>query len=245
MTRLIYIALFLTPLIWPIAEESNIEETYASIRSWYRKNKDKPVSFYQPAAGKKNPEPEILQILLIRHGKPEINSNGWFGYKRARSYIEAYDTVGVHHFETSPVALGPDENPRLYSSTLNRAYDTACKIFSTDDVIYADSTFIEFEREIVPLPIILPIKGWTSLSRFFWILGIHSSAIPGFREEKSRAAYDAQLLEAAAVKHKKVILVAHGYLNKYIVSSLKKRDWDHSFNGGNDYLAVQVLTKIE
>ncbi len=183
--------------------------------------------------------------MLIRHGKPELNKSGWFSYKNARNYIQAYDTVGVKLIKEPPVILMSHEHVKIFSSSLFRAYDTATKVFGSDAIIDSDSVFIEFRREITPLPLILPIKGWTGISRFFWMIGLHSSEIPSFRSEKSRAAKDAEILEEAAIVNGKVILVSHGFLNKYIVRNLKKNGWDHSFNGGNDYLAVQVLTKIE
>jgi broad specificity phosphatase PhoE len=181
---------------------------------------------------------------LIRHGDPEINRNGWFSYKAARAYIQNYDTVGVKHIENQPVELKPLYDVMIFSSPLNRAYDTSTKIFGKDADIKVDSSFIEFQREIVPLPLILPIKGWTSLSRFFWIIGLHSSDIPSFKSEKYRAETDAIFLDRIAHKNEKVILVAHGFLNKYIVKYLKEKGWDHSYDGGSDYLAVQVLSKI-
>ena len=186
-----------------------------------------------------------MQIILIRHGNPEINKNGWFSYKAARNYIIAYDTVGVKPFSDTPVILDTNEEVKIFSSSLFRAYDTAVKIFGDDYPICVDSIFIEFRREITPLPLALPIRGWTGISRFFWMIGLHSNDIPGFRSEKSRAVMDAGLLEKAAMEKRKVVLVGHGLLNKYIVRELKNKGWDHSFQGGSDYLAVQVLTKIQ
>jgi broad specificity phosphatase PhoE len=231
--------------LWSAEDEFSDNKAYTAIRSWYKKNKDKPLTFLPNNESESIEERTILQIMLIRHGNPEISRNGWFSYKDARNYIKAYDTVGIRPIVKPPVILASDEEIKIFSSSLFRAYDTALKIFGEEATINVDSTFIEFQREITPLPLILPIKGWTGISRFFWMIGLHSSDIPSLRSEKSRAAMDAELLGEAAMQHGKVILVAHGFLNKYIIRNLKKNGWDHSYNGGNDYLAVQVLTKIE
>lgn len=231
--------------LWAADVESIDKEAYSEIRSWYKKSKDKTLTFYPSNKYESWKERTILQIILIRHGNPEINKNGWFSYKEARNYIKAYDTVGVRPIVKLPLTLAPNEEVKIFSSSLYRAYDTAIKVFGDNSAINVDSTFIEFQREITPLPLIMPIKGWMGLSRFFWMIGLHSSDIPSFRSEKSRAVMDAELLEKAAIDNPKVILVGHGFLNKYIVRNLKKKGWDHSFNGGNDYLAVQVMTKIE
>ena len=238
-------AFILGSFLWGINNESGDKETYSEIKSWYRNNKDKPISFYPSHINESCNDKSVLQIITIRHGAPEINKNGWFSYKAAKNYIKAYDTVGVSSFKEQPVILEPCEEIKIFSSSLFRAYDTSLKIFHEEDAICVDSAFIEFQREIIPLPLILPIKGWTGISRFFWMIGLHSSAVPSFRAEKSRAKSDSELLDKAARENKKVILVAHGLLNKYIVRYLKKNGWDHSYDGGNDYLAVQVLTKIE
>jgi len=245
LIKYLYIAFVWGSLLWGINDKSDDKETYSEIKSWYKNNKDKPVTFYPSYIGKTYDDESVLQIIIIRHGAPEINKNGWFSYKAAKNYIKAYDTVGVSSIKEPPVILEPHEEVKIFSSSLFRAYDTSLKIFHDEDAIYMDSAFIEFQREIIPLPLILPIKGWTGISRFFWMIGLHSSAVPSFRSEKSRAAMDAELLGEAAMQHGKVILVAHGFLNKYIIRNLKKNGWDHSYNGGNDYLAVQVLTKIE
>ena len=231
--------------LWANADKSEDKKAYLEIRSWYNESKNEPLTFFPKNESEPWRERTILQIILIRHGNPEINKNGWFSYKAARNYIIAYDTVGVRSFSIPPVILEPNENVKIFSSSLNRAYDTALKIFTDDSTIIVDSTFIEFQREITPLPLILPIKGWTGISRFFWMIGLHSSYIPSFRSEKSRAERDAVFLQKAAMENKKIILVAHGFLNKYIARYLKNMGWDHSYNSGSDYLDVQVMTKIE
>jgi broad specificity phosphatase PhoE len=234
-------------LVVSLATEWNpdLQEIYSEIKSWYKINEKDPITFYHSNQNKLDTGVSILQIILIRHAQPRINTNGWFSYNAARNFIYAYDTVSVVDFHLPPLKLMPNEHAKIFCSTLNRAFDTARKIFDDTAIIETDSVFIEFQREIVPLPLIrMPIKGWTGLSRFFWIIGLHSSEIPGFKSEKSRAGSDARMLEKAARENKKVILVAHGFLNKYILKYLKRNGWDHSYNGGNDYLAVQVLTKI-
>lgn len=245
MFKCLYIAFVLGSFLWSINDESDNKEIYSEIKSWYKVSKNEPLTFYQSPSKESREKKLILQIILIRHGKPEINKNGWFGYKAAKNYVIAYDTVGVGKIDKLPVILEPHEEVKIFSSSLFRAYDTSLKIFNEKDTVYADSAFVEFQREIIPLPLILPIKGWTGISRFFWMIGLHSSTVASFQTEKSRAKSVSELLDKAAIENRKVILVAHGLLNKYIVRYLKKNGWDHSYDGGNDYLAVQVMSKID
>jgi len=245
LVKFLNITCLLIVFLWTTETRSDLKTTYSEIKSWYQKNKDNPVTFFHSDQNQIKIDQSIIQIILIRHGQPMIKKRGWYSYSGALNYIYAYDTVGVYDFDKPPVNFNSTDVVEIYSSPLPRAYDTAQKIFGDSEIIIKNSMFIEFQREIIPLPLIrLPIKGWTTLSRFFWVLGLHSSEVPSFKSERLRAKYDAQFLEMAAGDNKKVILVGHGFLNKYIVKYLKKNDWDQSYNGGSDYLSVQVMTKI-
>ena len=211
MVKLLQILYVVGSLLWMTVGSTGEEEIYKDIRTWYKKNKDQHITFYPSERIQTLHQKSVHQIILIRHGDPEINRNGWFSYKAARKYVVAYDTVGVKPIGYPPVTIGPHQDVLIYCSPLVRAYDTSQKIFGKDMEIKVDSSFIEFQREVIPLPLILPIKGWTSLSRFFWILGLHSSDVPSFKSEKSRAERDADYLDHVAQKEKRVILVAHGF----------------------------------
>src|SRR5690606_2093058 len=49
----------------------------------------------------------IDQIILIRHGEPEMEKATWINRKAACSYILNYDTVGVIPLENSLVNFNP------------------------------------------------------------------------------------------------------------------------------------------
>jgi len=188
---------------------------------------------------------EVIQIMLIRHGDPIINTKGWFYFYEASNFVEAYDTVGVYHIDHSPVNIQPGEILHVYSSPLQRARSTAEQLFGDQfDIIY-DSSFVEFKNEIIPLPWIrLPLKFWRVSSRLVWMAGLHSSQVPSLSWQKERSREVAGRLDQLAAKEKRVVLVAHGFLNRYTIRYLKKDGWRHSFDGGYDYLNVQVLSKI-
>jgi broad specificity phosphatase PhoE len=243
LVKFLNIALILVVIISNTNDKPDQKKIYSEIKSWYRDHKDKPVTFFNPEHIQMESESSVIQIILIRHGNPRIKKNGWYLYKDARNYIKAYDLVGVYQVDRPPVMVRSNEDIKIFSSPLNRAYNTAQKIFGDSYAITRDSSFIEFQREITPLPLILPINAWTGLSRFLWILGLHSSDIPSFPSEKLRAELAAVKLESSA-RDNNVILVGHGLLNRYIIKYLKKKGWEHSYNGGMDYLSVHVMTKI-
>jgi len=188
---------------------------------------------------------ELIQIILIRHGDPIIDTKGWYYFYEASDFTEAYDTVGVYYIDHSPVSIRPGEVPHIYSSPLQRARSTAEQLFSERfDIVY-DSSFVEFKNEIIPLPWIrLPLKFWRVSSRLIWMAGLHSPQVPSLSQQKERSRQVAARLDQLAEREKRVVLVAHGFLNRYIIRYLKKDGWQHSFDGGYDYLNVQVLSKI-
>lgn len=250
MAKLFYITGLSLVLFLTSAMPQGFEGLYNEIRQWYRDQQDGTVSFYLSDQQSPPKGSTLYQIMLIRHGKPRIKRVGWCSYRRAAEYVFRYDTVGVMDIPVSPIHIRPMENIKIFSSPLKRAKDTAEKIFNshqevdTDLGIITDPVFIEFRREVIPLPVILPIDGWLSISRLFWILGLHSENIPGFKEERARAAVVAERLDQEALENGKVVLVAHGFLNKFVIRNLVKKGWRSSKKGGSDYLSVSVMTKI-
>jgi hypothetical protein len=188
---------------------------------------------------------EVIQIMLIRHGIPKIDRANWITFYEASNFVMAYDTVEVYEIENIPVDVEPGEIEKVYSSPLRRARSTAEQLFGDEfDIVY-DSIFREFKNEIVPIPWIrLPLGFWRVSSRIFWMVGLHSEEVPSLRSERKRAKRAAEKLVVHALEDKHVILVAHGFINRFMIRHLKKSGWHHSYDGGFEYTNVQVLSKI-
>lgn len=200
---------------------------------------NKPVRFYTD-------NHRLQQIFLIRHGEPDIDKQSRRSHKGMRQYIYDYDTVNVKAFSPSPVNFDPTKLDTVYASSLQRARDTAHKIFGVSYTIVADSLFREFEREVVPLPFLwLKPKAWGIWSRFWWVLGLQSRKVEGFGAAKHRAQTVSEFLEGKANDQQYAVLVSHGFLNRYLKKQLINSGWQLSFDGGHGYLSVQVLSKIE
>jgi hypothetical protein len=235
-----------------ILEGQAQKEVYHDIKDFYRGFEVSegtyipPVRFLRRDDISLNGDKEILQIMLIRHGIPEIRGNGWVTFYEARDFVEAYDTVGVFKINDPPVELRTGEIHHVYCSPLNRARTTAEQLFGEEYPIRYDSSFIEFKNEIIPLPWIrLPLKCWRVTSRLIWMAGLHSGQVRSLPMEKQRTREVARRLDSLARNERRVVLVAHGFFNRYLIRYLKKQGWQHSFDGGYDYTNVQVLTKIE
>jgi hypothetical protein len=235
----------------PVLTACGQQEVYERIDEFYRGTVkegyryDPPLKFIEAGVVDLPENKEIIQIMLIRHGIPIIDRANWITFYEASNFVMAYDTVEVYEIENIPVDIEPGEIERIYSSPLRRASSTAEQIFSDEfDIVY-DSIFREFKNEIVPIPWIrLPLGFWRFSSRIFWMMGLHSDEVPSLPSERARAKRAAEKLAAHARKDKYVILVAHGFINRFMIRHLKKEGWHHSYDGGFEYTNVQVMSKI-
>ena len=189
----------------------------------------------------------LRQIALIRHGEPDLLKTGKFTYDEAKSFIKNYDSVGIITPDKPFFKLEDSEEVALFTSTIPRAQATAKYLFGEErDIVYS-ADFREFERSIGTrnTSIKLPLKYWTTTARLKWMLGVDREGIESFAEARERARKAAQLLEEASEENPKVILVAHGFLNRYIKKNLEKQGWEVVRDGGDNYFATTILAKVE
>jgi broad specificity phosphatase PhoE len=221
-----------------------------AIKAYYSKADKEAVqrgiAFIQPEMQLLASYEELQQIILIRHGEPALNKSGWFNRKEAIQFIKDYDAVGVEPLSFVPLVIEAHERPVVHTSTLNRAMHTARLVFGDEIPYQEEALFREFERKIIEFPnISLPLKFWLNCSRIVWFLGGNDQNIESFREAKERAKQASERLTESAMKETKVVLVAHGLLNRYLIKKLKKEGWHLVRKGGSDYLAASLLIKLE
>ncbi len=238
--------------------KKNLDPPYEAIRTYYTQNtfqeteqagQDKicgPIRFLSESDTFLLPGKRLKQIMLLRHARPLVDKSGYYNFYEASNYLEAYDHAGVADTNARPVCTSPAEVPQIYCSPLNRSRQTARMVFGPNYRIVMHPIFREFERKIVPVPVFTKkLKFWLISSRVLWIMGQNDFGIESFKEAKLRTQKAAQILIEHAERDQKVILVAHGFLNRFLAKELQNRGWQWVRNGGNDYLSVQVLVKYE
>ncbi|GAB3820014.1 hypothetical protein GCM10028895_19250 [Pontibacter rugosus] len=175
--------------------------------------------------------------------RPLVSRKGFFNAKATAQYISDYDAADVAEFILEHEAIPYQQIKKVYCSTLNRAQLTARTIFGPDIELVTNPLFREFERRIFSLPLLrLPIKLWLLSARLLWFLGLNSRDIETFRQARTRAREAAELLAKDATENRTTVLVAHGLLNNFIQRELLKMGWKREVKGGNDFLAVHLLT---
>lgn len=187
----------------------------------------------------------IQQVVLLRHGQPQISKKGWFNRREIMDYMTAYDTVGALPFDKRPFKGSP-KLKRVFTSTLHRSVHSAYLLFGEDMECQHAGRFNEFERKTMKFPNIkLPFGFWSGMSRALWLMGFNDRGIESFGEAKNRAFYDALFLEDEVSKNGRALLVAHGFLNKYIAKYLSKRGWKLVNINGKEYWGAYVLYRYQ
>jgi broad specificity phosphatase PhoE len=211
---------------------------------FFQSDQLKPLRFAEPEDGIFQNFDALQQIILIRHGKPEISKRGWFNRREIMDYMVAYDTVNVYQFEKRPFA-GNEKLEQVFTSKLQRSIHSAFLLFGQSVEYSHMEQFNEFQRKAMRFPNIkLPFGFWSGMSRILWLMGCNDRGIESFGDAKNRAFYDALFLEDEAQKSGRALLVAHGFLNRYIAKHLKKRGWTVLNLDGNEYWGAYVIYRI-
>lgn len=185
------------------------------------------------------------QVVLLRHAEVALDHPGWMSSKKANNFRRAYNTAPVHQFDPDTVLakLPLRITDTVYVSKLPRSIATGLKLYGDSAHIVSLGLLNEFEMHMIWLPLCLPYKGWTILSRSMWLLGLEKPGAETYGEARQRVKIVADLIESKVEIQEQVILVTHGFINRNIAKELKKRGWRITQNNGKDNLGATVLVK--
>lgn len=219
-------------------------ETHYSLLEKEDKRQAVTVSFIQKEDSLVEDYDRLSQIILIRHGEPALYKKGWRKRSEVIQFVHDYDSVGVYSPSFEPIQIQKGELKTIHVSAIPRAISTAQQIISQHELFQTDSIFREFERKIFRFPNLkLPIKFYLTGSRIFWLMGWNDKGIESKKLAKERSRKAAEILITDADQNGKSLLIAHGFLNRYLEKYLKKQGWVSVFDGGHHYLSQKVLVK--
>jgi broad specificity phosphatase PhoE len=169
------------------------------------------------------------RIILVRHGKPAIETSPRTSHHGFRRYIDNYEEAGL-----DPASAPPDELRDLvngleavFTSGSPRSDESARTLLPEADLI-ADPLFAEAPIAAPRLPLIkMKVPKWAVMARIMWHAGYHPE-IENYRRAKHRANEAAEILISRAQANGAVVLVAHGYFNAMIGRVLRKRGFRRS-----------------
>ncbi len=169
------------------------------------------------------------RVILVRHGKPAIETSPRTSHHGFRRYIDEYEEAGLDPQSAPPDELrdlvtGLDE---VFTSGSPRAHDSARTLLPEADLI-ADPLFGEAPIAAPRIPLLkMKVPKWAVVARIIWHAGYHPE-IENYRRAKHRATEAADILILRAQEAGAVVLVAHGYFNAMIGRVLRKRGFRRS-----------------
>ncbi|WP_226658752.1 histidine phosphatase family protein [Pseudalkalibacillus hwajinpoensis] len=162
-----------------------------------------------------------MKIILIRHGKSACDFSKRLTSQDYREWVKKYEEEGICDLAPEDVQFALSEAPLVVTSHLKRAIESA----KSADVIQSDPLYRELDLPYFHVSLLkLNPRIWTVFYRSLWLSGF-SKQSETQKQAKKRATLAAQQLEDHAITHGTVVLVGHGFFNRYIGRSLKKLGW--------------------
>ena len=167
-----------------------------------------------------------MRIVLIRHGRPAIQTAPRTSHRGFASYIDDYEAAGLDPLSAPPEEIQDlvSELTAVYTSDRPRSTGSA-KALAPNAELIADPLFAEAPLASPRIPLLrMKVPKWAVVARILWHAGYHPE-IENYRKAKHRAAEAADILIKRATAEGATALVAHGYFNLMIGRELRRRDF--------------------
>lgn len=180
-----------------------------------------------------------MEIRLIRHGKSSCDFSKRLTSRDYREWVIKYGEEGICDKAPENVQRALKDASVVFTSDFKRAIDSAHSAVA----IQSDSIYRELELPYYHVKLLkLNPRIWTVFYRLLWLIGF-SKQVETQQLAKKRAKTAAQRLEESAIKHGTVILVGHGFFNRYIGNVLTKRGWTLEGNKSTANWTIHTYTK--
>jgi broad specificity phosphatase PhoE len=174
-----------------------------------------------------------MEIILLRHGKPNVELSGKRSTVDFKQLVTAYAQSGIADHPPHDLK-GRFTSHYVVSSHLRRSLHSAkklgCENIHLSDELFAETDIPFFESNIIKLPVI----GWLVIFRVMWLFGFNKNG-ESFVKAKIRAKKAALKLIRLAEENEKVILVGHGVMNRLISRELRLNNWQGPGSPGRKY----------
>lgn len=169
---------------------------------------------------------DFMQIILVRHGRPDHGAASWSTPAGMKTWVEQYNAANVVAWER-PEALRrlAGTADAVVCSSLMRCVESRkhlhCECSIDPDPLFAEA-HLPYPGWRFPL---MPSRVWRITFRTAWFFGFarHTESI---NESRKRASAAAEKLIQLAETHGTVLLMGHKIMNALIAAQLRKRGWD-------------------
>jgi len=167
-----------------------------------------------------------VEIVLIRHGRPIIDTSGKISAAEFGMWVSEYDMAGI------------DENHKPEHNAIDRAERCAFTVCSHLRRSIESARLLNIEAPGLVSPLFrecemphgnwrypkLSKTTWSVLFRLFQLVGYSSNA-ESYRDIKVRSEKCANQLVALSLVHHSILFVGHGTLNWLIHKHLLRLGW--------------------
>lgn len=165
-------------------------------------------------------------IIIVRHGRPALSKKQTMDWRGFRAWWDLYDESGLAENQKLPkkVKTWAARADLSVSSPLKRARESAERALGHPP----DKIDPDLVEAALPPPHLGRLrfrpKTWGTLARIVWYMGL-SDGMESHKEAILRANRMAGKLETYASGGNVVFVTAHGWFNRMLKRSLKKRGW--------------------
>ena len=168
-----------------------------------------------------------MEIVLLRHGMPQIDKERRLSAAEFGQWVSMYNQSGIN------VGCMPSQEAMeqakmctfVMCSSLPRSSESA-KVLGLENIDACESMFREMDMPYSLSSFWRLSPGtWSVLFRLMWGVG-YSANGESFREARERARRCAERLAELASEHGKVLFVGHGLLNWFVSRYLKSMGWE-------------------
>lgn len=182
-----------------------------------------------------------MEIILLRHGKPDIELKGHFNASEIKRLTVAYAESSIQDFPPQEL-INSFNTCYVVCSDLTRSLHTAEKLgikqIHLSDNLFAETDLPHFDNSIIKMPTVM----WVTVLRIMWLFGFKKNG-ESFSQAKDRAKQASNKLIRLAEENEKVILVGHGLMNRLIAKQLKLNNWQGPSSPSNKYWQYSVYTR--
>jgi broad specificity phosphatase PhoE len=171
-------------------------------------------------------EERLVQIVLLRHGKPKIRTDLRLSAAEWGTWVAEYNAAGIDPEVPPPESAIEKVKSCSFAvcSDLERSRKSADAL-GIERVSICESMFRELDMPHAgwryPR---LSLVAWAVIFRLMWALG-YSRNSESFREGRARARLCAERLAEMAAEHESVVFVGHGALIWFVSRNLNAMGW--------------------
>jgi broad specificity phosphatase PhoE len=168
-----------------------------------------------------------LRIVLARHGRPELprHVERTIRGRDIGRWYRGYDGLGIVADAGPPAALRDVAAAAgcVVASDARRALESAARVAAPTTGVRIEPVLREVGfPESIATPVRLPPDVVVLIARALQMLRRCDEPVPATR---ARAAAAADTLSRLADAHRTVLVIGHGWFNRFVARELRRRGW--------------------